>query len=99
MDLITTMVEPYSFDLIFPASWPNTDITRQFIEIFVTLAIGGELFYFASSGLDYFFFFDKSWLTHKKILPNQMRREIWSATTSAPFISFLMTPFMVAEWR
>lgn len=99
MDLICHLVEPYTFDLIFPASWPNTDITRQFIEMFLVLAIGGELFYFFSSGVDYVFFYDKTWLSHKKMLKNQISREVFSATTSAPFIAMLMTPFMVAEWR
>lgn len=75
MDLIIKLVEPYSFDLLFPETWKNTDITRQFIEVFIVLAIGGELFYFFTSGLDYFFFFDKRWLEHKKILPNQVERK------------------------
>jgi hypothetical protein len=75
MDLIVEFIEPYTFDHVFPASWPNTDITRQFIEIFVVLAISGELFYFFTSGLDYFLFFDKRWLSHKKILPNQVSRK------------------------
>lgn len=99
MDVIIEMLRPYSFDLIFPASWAGTSLSRQFVEMIIFLALGGEFIYFFSAGLDYLLFFDKTWLTHKKILPNQIRREIWSATTSAPFMAFLTAPFNVAEWR
>ena len=67
--------------------------------MFVFLALGGELIYFFGAGVDYLLFFDKTWLSHKKMLPNQISREIWSASTSAPFIAFLTTPFLVGEWR
>jgi hypothetical protein len=33
MDLIVQTLEPYSFDLVFPSSWPNTFFFRQLIEV------------------------------------------------------------------
>lgn len=49
--------------------------------------------------MDYLFVFDRSWMRHKKILPNQIGREIWSASSSAPFIAMLTVPFLLGEWR
>jgi hypothetical protein len=39
MDLIVQTLEPYSFDLVFPASWPNTDFSRQLIEVGTLAAV------------------------------------------------------------
>lgn len=100
MDLVIESIRPYSFDVLFsPSSWAHDSLTRQFFEMYITMTIGGFLIYFVGSGLDYFLLFDKSWLKHKKILPNQIAREIWSASSGIPFNAFLQTPFLVGDWR
>jgi len=99
MDLVVKFVEPYTFDLVLPDSWSHGSFSRQFVELLIVLTLGGEGIYFFGCGIDWLFFFDKSWLKHKKILKNQVAREVWSATTSAPFIALLTAPFLLGEWR
>merc|ERR1711991_471377 len=99
MDMVCRSLEPLFFDKFLPDTWAHNDMSRQFFELFVILLLGGEAIYFVAGYLDWLFLFDKSWLNHKKILKNQVKREIWSAATSAPFISMLTVPFLLGEMR
>merc|ERR1719238_998699 len=70
--------------------WLNRqDPTRQFLSIYLTVMVHGALLYFFFSGLDWFFFFDKAYLKHPKVIPNQVYREILTAAGSIPVMSFL----------
>merc|ERR1711991_926226 len=77
MDLVCKFFEPYTFDIWFP-NWSHTSLTRQYTEILFFLTLGGWAIYLFGAGIDYLLFFDKAWLKHKKMLPNQLPREIWS---------------------
>eukprot|EP01006_Ploeotia_vitrea_P026881 TRINITY_DN59799_c0_g1_i2.p1 TRINITY_DN59799_c0_g1~~TRINITY_DN59799_c0_g1_i2.p1 ORF type:complete len:247 (-),score=112.68 TRINITY_DN59799_c0_g1_i2:74-814(-) len=55
--------------------------------------------YFSFAGFNWFFLFDKKALDHPKVLPNQVRREIWCFFKSVPGGSALTTAVFVAEIR
>ena len=49
--------------------------------------VHGALLYFIFSGIDWLFFFDRTYLKHPKFLKNQVFREILTATGSIPVLA------------
>lgn len=95
MDVVIDFEDKYFFDSFYATvspggEWLNRqDPTRQFLSIYLTVMVHGALLYFFFSGLDWFFFFDKAYLKHPKVIPNQVYREILTAAGSIPVMSFL----------
>ena len=49
--------------------------------------VHGAFLYFLFSGIDWFFFFDRTYLKHPKFLKNQVFREILTAGGSIPVVT------------
>ena len=64
-----TLLTPH----VYPASWPEDDIYRQFLSLFVFTSVGAIFVYLISAALNYFFLFDHKLMTHKLFLENQVR--------------------------
>ena len=100
MDLIlnfwdTHFLTPY----VYPASWSEDSLSRQFLTLYVILSVGGWLIYFCTAALSYIFLFDKRYKTHPNYLPNQVWLEIADATKSFPFIALFTVPIFILEVR
>lgn len=95
MDVVIDFEDEYFFDWFYKTASPGgtwldrQDATRQFCSIYATVMVHGALLYFIFSGIDWVFFFDKTYLKHPKFLKNQVFREILTAGGSIPVMSFL----------
>ena len=57
---------------VYPDTWAEDDILRQFISLYVIVCVGGALIYLVPATLNYFIVFDHKLLKHPKMLPNQV---------------------------
>jgi hypothetical protein len=57
---------------VYPSSWPETDVVRQFVSLFFIMTVGGSLVYLIPASLNYFLIFDHKLMKHKRFLPNQV---------------------------
>jgi hypothetical protein len=70
MDLLIEWQDSVFFDAAYSKISPDwlgadrSDPVRQFISIYLTVAIGGALLYFTFSGLNWMLIFDKTYLKH-----------------------------------
>lgn len=100
MDLVLNYVDeklltPY----VYPKSWPEEDVFRQILTLYVMTCAGGWLLYFITALLSYIFVFDKRYELHPHFLPNQVKLEILYASQSIPFIAVLTVPMFMLEVR
>lgn len=82
---------------MYPESWPEADITRQFISLFLIMTFGGSAGYLIPATLSYFFVYDHRIMEHKFFLKNQIRLEITVALSSVPFMAIPTVALFVAE--
>jgi hypothetical protein len=74
MDLALEWQDNMYFDALYTKLSPDwlgadrSNWVRQFISIYMTVAVGGALLYFSLSGLNWFVLFDKSFLKHVRPL-------------------------------
>eukprot|EP01091_Cochliopodium_minus_P009780 TRINITY_DN2483_c0_g1_i1.p1 TRINITY_DN2483_c0_g1~~TRINITY_DN2483_c0_g1_i1.p1 ORF type:complete len:277 (+),score=31.75 TRINITY_DN2483_c0_g1_i1:44-874(+) len=99
MDLIIQLGDEYIFNYIYPATWPAEDFWRQTLSLYLIVTIGAYILYFTIPTLDYIFLYDKKNLTDKRILKNQIRKEIFSSCTSIPIMGIYSVPFYMLEVR
>lgn len=105
MDILVDLQDDLYLNDFYTAVSPDwlgadrNNIYRQFLSIYWTVAMGGVLLYTICSGLNWLFIFDKDYLKHPKILPNQVRREILTTLGSIPFMTLLTTPVFLGEVR
>lgn len=101
-DIILDLAETYMFTPYFwgvNSSVPKDLFIRQFTTLFIFTNIGAALMYLSFSGFAYLFLFDKRVLKDRRILPNQVRREIMYTLSSIPLMSFLTVFMFMAEVR
>jgi len=84
---------------IYPKSWSEDWWVRQSLSIFVLITIGAYILYFLVSMFSYYIMYDRRLLQHKRFLPDQIRREIFVACASLPFMALPTTFLFVAEVR
>mmetsp|Transcript_70101 Transcript_70101/g.146181 ORF Transcript_70101/g.146181 Transcript_70101/m.146181 type:complete len:285 (+) Transcript_70101:280-1134(+) len=105
MDIVVQVEDYLIFDKIYQTLSPDwlgldrSNVYRQFITIYITVAFFGVALYVIFSGLNWVFFFDKAYLNDPKILKNQVRREITTTLASIPFMTLLTAPIFLAEVR
>ena len=100
MDLVLDVSDKYVLTpYIYPRSWAEDSILRQFISLYFISAIGGWLLYFSMAALSYVFLFDKRYKKHPNYLPNQVLLEITYASKSIPFMAVFTVPIFVLEVR
>ena len=100
MDLVLSFVDENVFTpYVYPQSWPEGNIFRQLLTLYVITSIGAWLLYFTSATLSYVFLFDKRYKLHPQFLPNQMRLEISCASWSIPIMAVFAVPIFLLEIR
>ena len=62
------LLTPY----VYPASWHEQDMLRQFISLYLIVNVGGAMVYLIPSTLSYFFLFDHKLKNHPLFLKNQV---------------------------
>jgi Delta7-sterol 5-desaturase len=73
MDLLIEWLDNQALDAVYSKvspDWLGSDryhAVRQFISIYMVVAVGGALLYFSCSGLSWFLIFDKTYLKHVRI--------------------------------
>lgn len=100
MDLVLNFCDRHILTpYVYPQSWPEDSITRQFLTLYFITAVGGWLLYFSMAALSYIFLFDKRYKKHPNYLPNQVLLEIAYASKSIPFMAIFAVPIFVLEVR
>ena len=84
---------------IYPSSWSEDNIYRQFLTLYMVTTVGGWFLYMGTATFAYIFLFDKRYKLHPNFLSNQERLEIACATRSFPFISLATTVMFILEVR
>ena len=57
---------------VYPASWPEDDMLRQFLTLFTIVNVGGVFIYLIPATLAYFLWFDHNLMKHPHFLKNQV---------------------------
>lgn len=100
MDLFIDPLDQYVLTpYVYPETWKESDVERQILTIFFTVAIGGFLLYAFVASFAYVFLFDKEIRKHRFFLPNQEWVEIKYALTAIPWMALYSTPIFLAELR
>uniref|UniRef100_A0A0G4IE88 Fatty acid hydroxylase domain-containing protein n=1 Tax=Chromera velia CCMP2878 TaxID=1169474 RepID=A0A0G4IE88_9ALVE len=88
MDLVIDPLDKWVMEpFVYPATWKASDPLRQSCSLFLILTVGGALMYLSAAYLSWCLWFDRRLLKHKKILPNQVSREIWTSLSNIPMMS------------
>jgi len=82
---------------VYPASWPEDNILRQFVSLFFLMTIGGSIVYLLPAALNYYFIYDHRLRKHPLFLKNQEWLEIHCALTSVPFMAIPTVFLFVLE--
>lgn len=89
MDLVLNFLDQCLFTpYVYPATWPENDLLRQFVSLFLVTNIGGVILYFCLASFSFLFVFDRTLMQHPLILENQIKREIMVTLKATPFMSF-----------
>ena len=100
MDLILKVLDenilsPY----LYPTSWPEDNIFRQFLTLYMLTAVGGWVLYIGTATFAYVFLFDKRYKLHPNFIPNQEHLEIACATKAVPYLALFTAPIFLLEVR
>lgn len=100
MDLVLDVCDYYFLTPhVYPTSWSENSIYRQFLSLYVIVTIGGWLLYMSFAAISYFFLFDHRLKSHTLFLPNQIRREIVYSSKAIPWMTLFTTPIFLLEVR
>ena len=100
MDLILDVTDKFILTpYVYPSSWPEDDILRQFLSLYVIVFFGGLITYLGAATLSYFILFEHQLKKHPLYLKKQVRLEISYACSSIPFMTLLTVPIMMLEVR
>ncbi|KAI0240652.1 Lathosterol oxidase [Lamellibrachia satsuma] len=100
MDVALKYSDEYFFTpYVYPKSWPEEDLLRQFLSLNVIVDVGGTLLYLITASLSWFFIFDSRLLQHPKALENQVQREITFTLQSIPFMGLPTAALFLLEVR
>lgn len=73
MDVVLHYADKYLLtDHVYPTSWPEDDIWRQFLSLMGVVVFGGATLYLVCATLNYYFVFDHKLMKHPHFLPNQV---------------------------
>ena len=98
MDLVLHYLDEYLLTpYIYPSSWPEEDIFRQSLTVYVVIVVGGWLLYFLTASIGHLFLFDKRYRLHPNFIPNQELKEIAYASWSIPYMGILTLPVFLLE--
>lgn len=100
MDLVLSALD-YNFltPYVYPQSWPEDNVFRQMLTLYVVTTVGGWLLYIMTASMSYVFLFDKRYKLHPNFLPEQEQLEIAYSTWSIPFMALATTPLFLLEVR
>lgn len=100
MDLVLNVADGYFLSsYVYPSTWREDDITRQFLSLLVIVNIGGAILYLSVATISYFLLFDKRLLKHPQILENQIYLEMMVALKSIPLMSLPTVALFMLELR
>eukprot|EP00051_Salpingoeca_urceolata_P033907 m.22777 g.22777 ORF g.22777 m.22777 type:complete len:296 (-) comp6947_c0_seq1:130-1017(-) len=84
---------------VYPESWAEDDMWRQFISLYFITMIGGVLVYLPPATLSYLFLFDHNLKKHPKWIPNQEWLEVKTTLSSVPGMALPTALLFMAEVR
>jgi len=100
MDLVLDFLDHYLFTpYIYPTTWPENDLLRQFVSLFLVANFGGVILYFCLASFSFLFVFDRMLMQHPLILENQIQKEVMVTLKSTPFMSFPTALLFLLEVR
>ena len=100
MDLVLSFCDSYFFTpYVYPKSWPEDHIVRQYLSLLVVIIVGGWLLYMGTAAFSYFVVFDHKYKKHPQYLHNQVWLEIAYASKSIPVMGLFTAPVFVLEVR
>jgi len=100
MDVALNIVDKYiSTPYVYPDTWPEDWIMRQFLTLFVFVNLSAFVMYFALSTLSFYTTFDHSLMNDKKFLKNQIAKEMAVTCKSIPLMSIPTIALFIAEIR
>lgn len=100
MDLVLNVLDanlltPY----VYPETWPEDDIIRQFISLLAVVNMGGYVLYLSIATLNFYFIFDHVLMKHPLFLKDQIRKEMGVALNSIPYMSLPTCVLFLLEVR
>ncbi len=100
MDVLLQTVDHYFLTpYVYPKSWPEDCMYRQFLSLLVIIIVAGYIQYFMVSSISFFTLYDRRLMKHRHFLPNQVQKEIAVTCKSIPWMALLSTFPFVAEVR
>ena len=99
MDLVLNLADKYIFDYIYPATWDQQCFWRQSLSLWFIVVVGAYLLYFIFSSLDFFFLYDKNNLKDRRILKNQIAKEIACCCWAIPIMGIYSLPFYMVSGK
>mmetsp|Transcript_10793 Transcript_10793/g.18037 ORF Transcript_10793/g.18037 Transcript_10793/m.18037 type:complete len:274 (-) Transcript_10793:56-877(-) len=101
MDLVLEIADELFLDSVYEKTYPlaRDNIWRQANSTYWIAWTMATVLYFTFSSIDFYFFFDKRLMRHKQFLPNQVRKEIASATWALFVMALMATPVWLLEVR
>ena len=98
MDLVLNFCDSYFFTpYVYPKSWPEDFIVRQYVSLLVVMIVGGWLLYIGTAAFSYFVVFDHRYMKHPHYQHNQVWLEIAYASKSIPVMALFTAPVFVLE--
>jgi Delta7-sterol 5-desaturase len=99
MDLVINLADKYIFDYIYPETWAHSNFWRQSLSLWLIVVLGAYLLYFSISSLDFFVLYDKKNLNDRRILKNQIAKEIACCCWSIPIMGMYSLPFYMVSGK
>uniref|UniRef100_A0A8C6WJ81 Sterol-C5-desaturase n=1 Tax=Neogobius melanostomus TaxID=47308 RepID=A0A8C6WJ81_9GOBI len=89
MDYVLTFVDYYIFTpYVYSGSWPEGNVARQILSLWIITILGGELIYLGFGTLNFYFVFDHDLMKHPLFIQNQVKNEIHLGSMSIFWMSF-----------
>jgi len=100
MDVALNLIDKHiCTPYVYPTTWSEDWIVRQFITLLVFVNFSAYVMYFALSTLSFYTTFDRSLMNDKKFLKNQVAKEIAVTCKSIPLMSIPTIALFIAEIR
>lgn len=89
MDLVLNVLDQHVFTpYVYPTSWPEHDIVRQLISLYLIVVVGGYILYLSLATISFYTIFDRRLMKHPQFL------KVWTSVALEILIFF----FNLSSW-
>jgi len=99
MDLILNLGDQYIFNHLYPSSIPPENFLRQCVSLYGIMIVGAYFLYFIIGTIEFYLLYDRSNLKDKRILKDQIKKEMTSSCYSIPIMGLISLPFYMVSIR